>query len=180
VMFILSVLMLGSLHAVQYTHILHHRHCLTELDVEGAVAKQGFWETLLKGPLFPIHLHQAAWRGSNGKQKRWIQLELTTNLLWLCAIWLWWDNDILKIHSLLMMASYCFSAFFTVWVVHQDCNHNSWDNARTVRSSWKCLLFYNMFYHIEHHLYPQVPTCHLPELAKRIDAAGYKNHKPVI
>ena len=26
-----------------------------------------------------------------------------------------------------------------------------------------------MFYHTEHHLFPKVPTCHLPELAERID-----------
>ncbi|MBK8345469.1 MAG: fatty acid desaturase [Bacteroidetes bacterium] len=26
-----------------------------------------------------------------------------------------------------------------------------------------------MFYHTEHHLFPKVPTCHLPQLAARID-----------
>ncbi|PWQ97463.1 fatty acid desaturase [Leucothrix arctica] len=180
VMFVLSVLMLGSLHAVQYTHLLHHRHCLTALDVEGAVAKQGFWETLYKGPLFPIHTHKAALVGSKGTQKRWIKLELLANILWLCTIWFWWDNELLQVHSVLMLVAYCFSAFFAVWTVHHDCDHESWDNSRTLRSQWKCLVFYNMFYHIEHHLYPQVPTCHLPELAKRLDAAGYTTHKRVI
>jgi fatty acid desaturase len=29
-----------------------------------------------------------------------------------------------------------------------------------------------MFLHVEHHLYPQVPTCHLPTLARRLDAAA--------
>lgn len=28
-----------------------------------------------------------------------------------------------------------------------------------------------MFYHLEHHLFPAVPTIKLPELAKRIDEA---------
>lgn len=180
VMFVLSILMLGSLHAVQYTHLLHHRHCLSELDVEGAVARQGFWEALLKGPLFPIHVHRAACLGASAKQLQWIKSELCGNLLWLLCIWFWWDSDALKIHSVLMMVAYSFSAFFAVWTVHHDCDHESWDNSRTLRSKWKCTLFYNMFYHIEHHLYPQVPTCHLPELARRIDNAGYKTHKPVI
>ncbi len=180
VMFVLSILMLGSIHAVKYTHLLHHRHCLTEFDVEGAVAKQGFWEALLKGPLFPINIHKAAWVGSKGAENRWIKLELLANVLWLCTIWFWWDNELLQVHSILMMVSYCFAAFFTVWTVHHDCDHNSWDNSRTLRSTWKCLIFYNMFYHIEHHLYPQIPTCHLPELAKRLDAAGYNTHKRVI
>ena len=26
-----------------------------------------------------------------------------------------------------------------------------------------------MFYHLEHHLFPNVPTCHLPQLASRLD-----------
>src|SRR5262245_46387001 len=36
VMFVLSVLMLGSMHAVQITHLRHHRHCMTGDDVEAA------------------------------------------------------------------------------------------------------------------------------------------------
>jgi fatty acid desaturase len=26
-----------------------------------------------------------------------------------------------------------------------------------------------MFYHLEHHLYPRIPTCRLPVLAERLD-----------
>jgi fatty acid desaturase len=29
-----------------------------------------------------------------------------------------------------------------------------------------------MFYHAEHHLFPAVPTCRLPVLARRLDAAA--------
>jgi fatty acid desaturase len=42
--------------------------------------------------------------------------------------------------------------------------------ARTQRTWWKNFVTYNMFYHLEHHLFPAVPTIKLPELAKRIDA----------
>jgi fatty acid desaturase len=28
-----------------------------------------------------------------------------------------------------------------------------------------------MFFHLEHHLFPQVPTAHLPLLARRLDNA---------
>jgi fatty acid desaturase len=34
VMLALSVLMLGSMHAVQVNHLRHHRYCLGEEDVE--------------------------------------------------------------------------------------------------------------------------------------------------
>ena len=59
-------------------------------------------------------------------------------------------------------------AFFAVWTVHHD-THNHPEIARTQRGFWKNKLTFSMFYHMEHHLFPAVPTIKLPELAKRID-----------
>ena len=39
----------------------------------------------------------------------------------------------------------------------------------TQRGWWKTALTYQMFYHVEHHLFPAVPTARLPELAARVD-----------
>ncbi|HLG57634.1 MAG TPA: fatty acid desaturase [Vicinamibacterales bacterium] len=38
-------------------------------------------------------------------------------------------------------------------------------------------LSYDMFHHVEHHLFPAVPTCRLPELSRRLDlvAPHYKD-----
>src|SRR5438105_13371235 len=54
VMCVLSVLMLGSLHAVQVNHLRHHKHCLDDDDVEGNCARMPAWLVLLTGPLFPL------------------------------------------------------------------------------------------------------------------------------
>ena len=62
----------------------------------------------------------------------------------------------------------CFTGFFAVWTVHHDCDR-SHAIARTVRGGYKALLTFNMFFHVEHHLFPGVPTRHLPELARRLD-----------
>ena len=53
-----------------------------------------------------------------------------------------------------------------------DCDDNSANQvfARTERNGLLNLLSANLFYHIEHHLYPDVPTHNLPKLAKRLDA----------
>ncbi len=66
-----------------------------------------------------------------------------------------------------MLIGEFFTAFFAVWTVHHDCDEET--IARTQRSGWKNFITYNMFYHLEHHLFPAVPTIKLPELAKRID-----------
>src|SRR5262245_58663393 len=39
VMFVLSVVMLGSMHAVQITHLRHHRFLMADDDVEAASAR---------------------------------------------------------------------------------------------------------------------------------------------
>lgn len=177
VMLVLSVFMLGSLHATQFTHLLHHRHCLKGGDIEGHVAKYSFWMALLKGPLFPLRVHKAALTQGSNRVRRWVAAELSLNLVCLSLVWGVLGIDALKLHTLLMLLAYCLSAFFAVWTVHHDCEENPLDQSRTLRSSWKNLLFYNMFYHTEHHLFPNVPTCHLPELAERLDKAGYRSHK---
>jgi fatty acid desaturase len=41
--------------------------------------------------------------------------------------------------------------------------------ARTLRASLKNIATFSMFYHLEHHLFPRVPTCKLNVLAQRID-----------
>jgi len=47
--------------------------------------------------------------------------------------------------------------------------------ARTVRNEFKRVVTYNMFYHMEHHLFPAVPTRRLHILAKRLD-----EHDPTV
>ena len=188
VMLLLSVFMMTSMRATLYTHMQHHRHCLEDNDVEGYIAKLGFWSMLLQAPLFTIKLHREALSRSaneNLKQNSWIKFEIALNVLWMLAVWLWLDIDALKIHTVMMLLSHALSPMFTVWCVHHDCDdgsdddHSSFDS-RTLRSSWMSPLAYNMFFHLEHHTYPAIPTCHLPALAERLDRAGLRNYKTVL
>ena len=70
-----------------------------------------------------------------------------------------------------MAIGQCGTACFAVWTVHHDCDRHHYI-ARTQRTWWKNFISYNMFFHTEHHLFPTVPTCHLPELARRLDQAA--------
>jgi fatty acid desaturase len=176
VMLLLSVFMMTSMRATQFTHLQHHRHCLGDRDVEGHVAKTPFFEMLLNAPLFTIKLHLAALTQAKQQQIFWVKVELLLNLLWLILVWFCWDSDALKIHTIIMLLSHAISPVFTVWSVHHDCENSDYDS-RTLRNFWLSLMAYNMFYHLEHHAYPAIPTCHLAELAKRLDEAGMTNYK---
>jgi fatty acid desaturase len=169
VLLALSVMMLSSMHAVRLTHLRHHRACLGTDDVEGAIAGRSAAAALLGGALFPVRLHAAAWHLATTRQRRWVVAELA-----LCAAWvggvLAVGQTPLLYHVCAMAVGQSLSGFFAVWTVHHDCDR--WHQiARTLRHRLKSLAACNMFYHLEHHLYPRVPTCRLPTLAGRLDRA---------
>ena len=171
VMFVLSVLMLGSMHAVQINHLRHHRHCLADEDVEAMSARMPAWLAILAGPLFPLRLHRKALEVAGPRQRAWIRAELAANLAWVVAVVWMLDQPWLRYHVMAMAAGQCLTAFFAVWTVHHGCEKEGLF-ARTIRNRIKAFLTYNMFYHVEHHLFPAVPTCRLPVLARRLDGVA--------
>ncbi|SRR6266700_59376 len=170
VMFLLSAAMLGSMHAVQINHLEHHQHCLGDEDVEGASARMPAWKAILVGPLFPIRLHINAWKKARGASFRWMMAELAVTAAIVAAA-ITFSPVWLRYHVAAMAVGQCFTSFFAVWTVHHDCE-NSGPFARTLRGVLKNVATYNMFFHVEHHLFPAVPTCHLPQLAERLDQAA--------
>jgi fatty acid desaturase len=111
VMFALSMLMLGSMHAVQINHLHHHRHCLGEEDVEGASARMPAWKAIAIGPLFPIRLHVNALKKARGASFRWILAELMataaviTTAIFVPSAWL-------RYHVAAMAVGQCLTSFF--------------------------------------------------------------------
>jgi fatty acid desaturase len=167
VMFVLSVVMLGSMHAVQITHLRHHRFLLADDDVEAMSARLRWWQAILIGPLFPIRLHRKAVQCANRRQLTWIIGEVLANAVVIGVVWLLLPPSVLRYHTCAMAVGQCLTSFFAVWTVHHDCDRHS--VARTVRSRVKSFLTYGMFFHLEHHLFPRVPTSRLSVLASRLD-----------
>ena len=167
VLFALSVLLQSSMHAVQITHLHHHRHCLGEDDIEASSSRLSWLRALYTGPLFIFNLHRHAFRLARTRSKKmWVVVELLTIAAWLTTVFFLLDIPALKIHAVVMVIGQCGTGFFAVWTVHHDCESEH-HIARTQRGRLKNWISYNMFFHVEHHLFPAVPTCHLPELARR-------------
>jgi len=179
-MFVLSLCMLGSMHAVQTTHVHHHRHCLDEHDSEGWTARLKWWEAIAVGPLFLLRLHLSAWQLATSTKRRWIFAELAGIAGVVLAAISMPGLRGLQWHVLAMLTGECLTGFFAVWTVHHGCDpHHTL--ARTQRGRCVNWLGCSMFYHAEHHLFPQVPTCHLGILAARLDEADSRfAHQQVI
>jgi fatty acid desaturase len=173
VLWVMSALMLGSMHAVQFNHLRHHKLSLGEgeKDVEGRQALMPAWRVLLCGPAFPFLLHFTALREGNRKLRMTIAGELLLNAACLALVFRLTRIGPLRYHFGAMAAGQCLTAFFAVWSVHHHCDRKHFI-ARTLRDKIKNGLTFNMFLHIEHHLFPRVPTCHLTELSRRIDLAA--------
>ncbi len=171
VMGVLSVVMLGSMHAVQFNHLKHHACCMEEDDVEAMSARMSWFRALLWGPMFPVMMHRQALRFASPRQRRWIHLELAANAIWIVLVFAVLRVPVLEYHVAAMATGHCFTAFFAVWTVHHDCEGSEYV-ARTIRNRLKSAVVFNMFFHAEDHLFPKVPTCHLQRLARRLDDAA--------
>jgi fatty acid desaturase len=162
-----SVLMLSSMHAVKCNHLRHHKYLLGPDDFEGRSARMTWWGAILYGPIHIWHIHRITWL-VGGRKLRWLMLLDLLGIAGFVVFAFVSGIGFLQFHVWAMVGGECCSAFFAVWTVHHDIGPDV--IARTQRTGWKNRITYQMFYHLEHHLYPAVPTIHLPELAQRIDA----------
>jgi fatty acid desaturase len=161
----LSALMLGSNNAVAFNHLQHHRHNGTAADIEGKAGRMSGWRVLLYGPLFPVEMHIDAWRRGGAALRGRIAADGLLNLMVLAPAF---AVPVLRYHLAVMFAAQCLTAFFAVWITHHDTEHDGL-GARTQRSRLINALTYNMFFHLEHHLFPAVPVKRLARLAARMD-----------
>lgn len=158
-----------SIHAVKFNHIRHHKYCLSEEDYEGKSARMSWFGSILYGPIHVFLIHKVSFQLGNRYYKRNVLFELLSIAIVLSLV-LYFRIDFLIYHFAIMLLGEFLMAFFAVWLVHHDTDENP-ELARTQRIGWKNKITFSMFYHLEHHLFPAVPTIKLPELAKRIDEA---------
>ncbi|NHZ62323.1 fatty acid desaturase [Massilia genomosp. 1] len=171
VLFIVSVLVLQSGHSFRYTHLHHHAHCLEEDDLEGAPARASLLGALLAGPLYLPRLWRESLRKIRpARERRWMVAELATSLaLVLLALWLtrWTTGPLL--YCAMAWAGGWFYPLATAYLPHYKPGSKPLEQARTMRGAIVPALFMNLTYHLEHHLYPQVPTLNLRRLSRRLD-----------
>ena len=162
-----SVLMMASIHAVKFNHIRHHKYCLSEDDYEGRSAGMSWYGAIFYGPVHMFLIHKVTLQLGNKKYVRNVIAELAA-IAAFAFIVCYFNITFLMYHVIVMIFGEFLMAFFAVWTVHHDTEEHP-ELARTQRGGWKNKITFSMFYHLEHHLFPAVPTIKLPELAKRID-----------
>jgi len=169
-LFLFGVLMLQSGHAFRNTHLFHHTHCLEEDDLEGAPARMGLLKVLLSGPAYLPRLWHRALRDAGARERRWIMAELACALLIACSAMAFAAIDAgpLLYCAFVYAGSWAYP-LTTAYLPHYKPGTAPLEQARTVRGAIIPVLFMNLTYHLEHHLYPQVPSMNLARLAAHLD-----------
>lgn len=171
-LFIFGAVLLESGHAYRASHLQHHRVFPGPDDPEGDPARLSFWGAVWYGPVFLPRLWWWAFsRGrSQSAQRRWLLLEagwaatVVAVGIFLCP----WTPAVLVYAGLVLTGCWVYP-LLTVHLPHHDYGDTPWTQTHTLRGHLIPALFLELTYHLEHHLYPAVPSHHLPELARRLD-----------
>jgi beta-carotene hydroxylase len=82
---------------------------------------------------------------------------------------LWQRSPTILVYAVQAIVGSWVYPLLTVYLPHRDYGDTPLTQTHTLRGHLIPALFLELTYHLEHHLYPQVPSHHLPELARRLD-----------
>jgi beta-carotene hydroxylase len=171
-LFAMGAVLLESGHAYRLTHLRHHRVFPGSDDPEGDPARMSLLKAVMWGPLFLPRLWLWAYVRSRpgGADRRWLVAEaawavaVVTGGVWLVH----WTPAVLVYAILAIVGSWVYP-LLTVHLPHRDYGDTPLSQTHTLRGRVVPALFLELTYHLEHHLYPEVPSHNLPELSRRLD-----------
>jgi beta-carotene hydroxylase len=166
---LIELLGLRSGHAYQAAHLHHHARYPHPDDIEARAARRSWLGALAEGFFFQFRIW--LWAVRNGKQVRgWVIGEGLACLALLgLAVALAPVTPVFLIYAaLMMMGSWCIP-LVTSYVPHDPHGENEFFQTRVFRGVVASVLAAEHLYHLEHHLYPSVPHCNWPALAKRLN-----------
>jgi beta-carotene hydroxylase len=155
-------------HAYRITHLNHHKRFPAADDLEGAAAHMTWWRALLDGVTLQPRLWMFAFRG--GRDRSWIVGEaLGVLVLAVAAITAIPWTIAPTIYAVLMVLGSWVFPFVTSFIPHDPAGESELTRTRLFRGPVLSVIALEHLYHLEHHLYPQVPHHNWPELARRLD-----------
>jgi beta-carotene hydroxylase len=165
-LFLAGTVLMVSGHAYRATHINHHRVFPGPDDPEGEVAHLGIGRTLLAGPSHVPRIWLWAFRRAR-HGRGWLIAEALVPPLALVTGALIYRP--LFLYTLLAVVGGWLYPLLTVRLPHAHPGDEPVLQARTLRGRIVPPLLLEQTYHLEHHLYPRVPSHKLPELARRLE-----------
>ncbi len=165
-------------HAFRVTHLHHHRKFPDDDDIEGAASKMPWWRALLDGVIAQPRLWLWALRRAKGSDQKWIIAEGVCIVLWSCCCLF---TPVGVAYLVITVAGSWVYPFMTSFMPHDGTTGDPLRQTRLFRGKVVAWLSCEHLYHLEHHLYPQVPHQRWPDLARRLDPFfAEQGIKPII
>lgn len=173
-LFLMGSVLMESGHAYRTTHVQHHKYFPADEDEdpEGYPAHIGLLGAIFYGPVFLYRLWWWAFRRNKKRagQRVWMIGEvLIPIIVFTTGIFLWKTMPAILVYAVLALVGSWVYPLLTVYLPHKDFGDTPLTQTHTLRGTIIPALFLELTYHLEHHLYPQVPSHNLAELARRLD-----------
>ena len=150
------------------THLIHHQHYPDfDKDPEGRASYYSLFRAFLEGPIFHPKLVWWSLKHANQSDRTAVLLEVfCVALFWFLGISLIKIFPQLIIYQILVMMGSWVIPFITSYLVHNPHETLEINQTKLFRGWFFRIIALDHLYHLEHHLYPQVPHCRWKELAK--------------
>jgi beta-carotene hydroxylase len=171
-LFLMGLILLESGHAYRTTHHQHHAAFPNDDDPEGYPAKMRLVGAIFYGPVFLWRLWWWAFQRNRDRpaQRRWLLIEIAVPFIAvIIGLGLWYATPAILIYVVMAIVGSWVYPLLTVYLPHRDYGDTPLTQTHTLRGRIIPALFLELTYHLEHHLYPQVPSHNLAELARRLD-----------
>lgn len=164
-----ELLAFRSGHAYRTVHLHHHAHFPAPDDIEGEAAGMPWYRALLSGVTLQARLWVYALR-QPGAHHKWVKSEMALAVLLAAGcLALLPATPLPALYLGLMVAGSWIYPFMTAYLVHDEKGNGELAQTRLFRGRVLSLVALEHLYHLEHHLYPQVPHHNWPRLARRLD-----------
>jgi beta-carotene hydroxylase len=166
---LIELLGFRSGHAYRQTHLHHHANFPAEDDIEASSLRLPWYRAIFDGITLQPRLYLWALQ-KRGSHRPWVIVEgiLIVALLAATLIALPW-TVLPAFYAVLMIAGSWVFPIITVLIPHDHREQDELTQTRLFRGKVLSVLAIEHLYHLEHHLYPQVPHHNWPELARRLD-----------
>ncbi len=167
---LIELICFRSGHAFRVTHLHHHARFPAADDLEGRAARMRWWRALLDGVVAQPRQWLWALGHAPDRERRWVVAEgiLVLVLLAICLV-AWPLSPVPAAYALVIIAGSWVYPFMTSFMPHDAGGADVLSQTRLFRGRMISILAVEHLYHLEHHLYPQVPHQRWPELARRLD-----------
>jgi len=166
---VIEFLAFRSGHAYRMAHLHHHARFPHDDDIEGAAARMSFLRTIVEGIIFQPRI--MIWAVARHRRAHALVIvEITGVLLLLVFCFATIPlTPIFAIYAVLMIMGSWIIPLVTSYVPHNPQGQTAFSQTRLFRGTIASVIALEHLYHLEHHLYPNVPHHNWPMLAKRLD-----------